>query len=59
MESECILHSCKWYKHRETYRENYGEFDEKLHVLHKCDNPYCINPEHLFLGTMSENMKDM
>ena len=47
MESECILHSCKWYKHRETYRENYGEFDENF-TFSICDNPYCINPAFIF-----------
>ena len=32
---------------------------EGLHALHRCDNPPCINPEHLWPGTRSENMQDM
>jgi hypothetical protein len=35
-----------------------GEIQEENHVLHKCDNPACINPDHLFLGTNFDNIKD-
>lgn len=44
---------------RMSYRMHFGEFDENLWVLHKCDNPPCVNPEHLFLGTCRDNVHDM
>lgn len=44
--------------HRVAYKYLVGDFPQELCVLHKCDNPACINPDHLFLGTNSDNVKD-
>lgn len=49
----------KLYKaHRYSYEQYYGAFDSSLHVLHHCDNPKCVNPQHLFLGTNRDNIED-
>lgn len=44
---------------RAAYRLFRRSFNKELDVLHSCDEPACINPEHLFLGTAKDNVLDM
>jgi hypothetical protein len=45
--------------HRASWVFSNGSIPEGLFILHRCDNPPCVNPDHLFLGTQADNVKDM
>lgn len=51
-ENKCLSHRFAWEQAR-------GAIPKGLCVLHKCDVPCCVNPEHLFLGSIKDNNKDM
>lgn len=47
------------YAHRFSYKHFIGDIPEGLSVLHHCDVPLCVRPDHLFVGTQADNIADM
>ena len=41
------------------YEKEFGKVEKKLDMCHKCDNPKCVNIEHIYFGTRKENVRDM
>ncbi len=46
------------FAHRFSYSIIKGDIPKGMNICHKCDNPICVNPEHLFIGTTQDNVND-
>ena len=46
------------YAHRFSYKTFNGNFDKSLEVCHRCNNKLCVNPEHLYVATHAQNIRD-
>lgn len=55
----CYPEGKQWKAHRLVYHCLVADIADGMVVMHKCDNPPCINPNHLLLGTQAQNVADM